>query len=121
VRLAGHRHVAGEGDQGRAGRPVPLNRYIPPLEAKRWRYDFKVTFNKTMGPGIAETNAAGSATVTLGSEDGSVDGTSTYTEIQGDEVTLGGTRTITARQPFCGTPGLALTTATVVVSATPAS
>ncbi|WP_028064484.1 hypothetical protein [Solirubrobacter soli] len=152
-----------------AGRPVPLNRSIPPVEAKRWRYDFKVTFNKTMGPGIAETNAVGAAGVTIGPEDGLVEGTGTYAgtewdqtvfntcgqdmarargfsspatfggEIQGDEVTLGftanerpfeaawivtlpvtgGTRTITARQPFCGEPQKALTTAVIAVSATP--
>jgi len=142
---------------------------IPPLEAQRWRYDIKVAFNKNMGAGIAETNATGTGSVTIGPEDGLVEGSGTYSgtewdqtvtntcgmdmlrargfsspatfggELQGDQVTLGftanlrpfeaawivtlpvtgGEKTITARQPFCGTPGLAATTAKITVTATP--
>ena len=34
-----------------AGRPRIVHHSIPPLEAQRWRYTFKVDFSKTMGPG----------------------------------------------------------------------
>jgi hypothetical protein len=152
-----------------AGRPRIVHHSIPPLEAQRYRYTFTVDFSQTMGADVAPTEARGTATVTLGPEDGFVDGTGTFSgsewdgtltnpcghdmlrtrtfsspvafggEVRGDQVTLaftaverplvaswivtlpvtGGTRTFTSRQPFCGTPDLALRTANITVSASP--
>lgn len=150
-----------------AGRPRAFDHSIPPEEAKRRRYAISVMFNKSMGPGIAETDATGTGTVTAGPGDGLVIGTGSFggtewdatvtntcgqdmartrpfsspatvgAEVESDEVTIaftadlrpldaawivtlpiaGGERTFTSRQPFCGTPGLALTTATIRVAA----
>jgi hypothetical protein len=49
-----------------AGRPRIVLHSIPPLEPQRYRYTFKVDFNKSMGPGIAPTDATGTGTVTIG-------------------------------------------------------
>ena len=103
----------------RPGARGSFDHSIPPLEAQRYRYTFKVDFSKTMGPGIAPTNATGTGTVTIGPGDGLVEGTGTFFgtrvgrdrgqpvrprhaahthllspvafggEIQGDQVTLG--------------------------------
>ena len=67
-----------------AGRPRIVHHSIPPLEAQRWRYDIKVTFNKNMGAGIAETNATGTGSVTIGPEDGLVEGGGTYSGTEWD-------------------------------------
>ncbi len=62
-----------------------MHHSIPPLEAQRWRYDIKVAFNKNMGAGIAETNATGTGSVTLGPEDGLVEGSGTYSGTEWDQ------------------------------------
>lgn len=61
-----------------AGRPRVILHSIPPLEPQRYRYTFKVDFNKSMGPGIAPTDAKGAGTVTIGPGDGLVEGTGTF-------------------------------------------
>lgn len=67
-----------------AGRPRLLAHAIPPLESQRRRYTFRVEFSQRMGPGIAETRATGTGTVTLGPQDGIVEGTGTFSGTEWD-------------------------------------
>ncbi|MBE2316999.1 hypothetical protein DVA67_013535 [Solirubrobacter sp. CPCC 204708] len=67
-----------------AGRIPPIFSTIPPVEPKRYRYDIKIDYRKSMGPGIAETLATGTGTFTTGPGEGSTPGTGTFSGSEWD-------------------------------------